>query len=195
MFSWFSFFTYVLVTAITPGPNNIMSMSNGSSRGFRAALPYAFGVLTGQSVVMLLCALFCSLLSALVPKIRLPMLILGAIYILWLAWKTFRSSGEIEQRNGRGDYLSGVVLQFINPKGYLYGIVSMQAYILPHFQGETVILIGFALMLASICFLSNLCWAAFGSVLKRLFSRYAKAVNTVMALLLVYCAVSLFFTA
>ena len=54
---------------------------------------------------------------------------------------------------------------------------------------------GFALMLASICFLSNLCWAAFGSVLKRLFSRYAKAVNTVMALLLVYCAVSLFFTA
>ena len=193
MSSWFSFLTYVLVTAITPGPNNIMSMSNGSSRGFRGALPYAFGVLTGQFTVMLLCALFCSLLSAMMPKIKLPMLILGAIYILWLAWKTFRSSGELRHRNGRGDYLSGVVLQFINPKGYLYGIVSMQVYILPHYQGRYAALVGFALMLATVCFLSNLCWAAFGSALKRLFTRHARAVNTVMALLLVYCAVSLFF--
>lgn len=35
MFSWFSFLTYAIVTAITPGPNNILSMSNGSRKGFR----------------------------------------------------------------------------------------------------------------------------------------------------------------
>ena len=144
------------------------------------------------AALIVLCALFCSLLSALVPKIRLPMLILGAIYILWLAWKTFRSSGEIAQSSTRGDYVSGVGLQFVNPKGFLYGIVSMQVYILPHYAGNYPALVGFALLLACICFLSNLCWAAFGSALKRLFSRHAKIVNTVMALLLVYCAVSLF---
>lgn len=40
MFPWFSFLTYAVVTAVTPGPNNILSMSNGSRRGFRGALPF-----------------------------------------------------------------------------------------------------------------------------------------------------------
>ena len=40
MFPWFSFLTYAVVTAVTPGPNNIMSMSNGSRQGFLGALPF-----------------------------------------------------------------------------------------------------------------------------------------------------------
>ena len=35
-------------------------------------------------------------------------------------------------------------------------------------------------------------WALFGAAFCRFFARHAKAVNLVMALLLVYCAVSLF---
>ena len=38
----------------------------------------------------------------------------------------------------------------------------------------------------------TLCWSAFGSAFKWLFSKHARVVNLVMALLLVYCAVSLF---
>jgi hypothetical protein len=37
-----------------------------------------------------------------------------------------------------------------------------------------------------------LLWSLFGSVFKMLFSKYAKITNAIMALLLVYCAVSLF---
>ena len=51
---------------------------------------------------------------------------------------------------------------------------------------------GIVLLLAFIGYLFCLCWCAFGSVFRRLFSQHAKPVNTVMALLLVYCAVSLF---
>lgn len=36
-------------------------------------------------------------------------------------------------------------------------------------------------------------WALFGQVFRALFTRYAKITNTVLALLLVYCAISLFF--
>ena len=43
MFSWFSFLTYAIVTAVTPGPNNIMSMSNASRKGFHRALPFNLG--------------------------------------------------------------------------------------------------------------------------------------------------------
>lgn len=68
----------------------------------------------------------------------------------------------------------------------------MEAYILPYFQDRPLILLGFALLLAFIGFLFTLAWSAFGSVFQRLFSRHARLVNTIMALLLVYCAVSLF---
>ena len=96
MFHWIPFLTYAVATAVTPGPNNIMSMSNGSRFGFRKALPFNLGIGVGFSVVMLLCTAFCSLLSAFIPKIKLPMLILGGLYMLHLAWDTFRSGADIE---------------------------------------------------------------------------------------------------
>lgn len=192
MFSWVSFLTYAVVTAVTPGPNNIMSMSNGSRRGFRGALPFNFGILAGFSVVMILCTAFCSLLSAWIPKIKTPMLIVGACYMLCLAWETFRSTDAIEEDHSRDGFLSGLLLQFINPKIYIYCIMSMEAYILPFYHGQLLPLLGFALFLALVGFLFTLLWSAFGSVFKWLFSKHAKLVNTIMALLLVYCAVSLF---
>ena len=193
MFNWISFLTYALVTAVTPGPNNIMSMSNGSRKGFKAALPFNLGIWAGFSVVMLVCTAFCSMISTFIPKIKLPMLIVGAIYMLYLAWETFRSSDSIEENHSRDGFLSGLVLQFVNPKIYIYCIMSMEAYILPLYNGKVLPMFGFAMLLAFIGFASTLCWSAFGSVFKRLFSKHAKLINTIMALLLVYCAVSLFF--
>lgn len=192
MFRWASFLTYAVVTAVTPGPNNIMSMSNGNRRGFRGALPFNFGILAGFSAVMILCTTFCSLLSTWIPKIKMPMLIVGACYMLYLAWETFRSSDAIEENHSRDGFVSGLLLQFINPKIYIYCIMSMEAYILPFYNGQVLPLLGFALLLAFIGFLFTLLWSAFGSVFKWLFSEHARLVNTVMALLLVYCAISLF---
>ena len=192
MFPWLSFLTYAVITAVTPGPNNIMSMSNGSRKGFRGAMPFTFGIWVGFTAVMLLCTAFCGALSALIPKIKMPMLVIGAAYMLFLAWKTFRSTGVIEEDSRHGNFLSGMFLQFVNPKIYIYGIVSLEAYILPAYQGNWGILALFALLLAFIGFVFTLLWALFGSVFKMLFSRYGRITNTVMALLLVYCAVSLF---
>lgn len=193
MFNWVSFLTYAVVTAVTPGPNNIMSMSNGSRKGFIGAIPFNLGIWVGFSAVMLICTAFCSMVSSLIPKIKLPMLIVGAAYMLYLAWETFRSSDSIEEDHSRDGFLSGLLLQFINPKIYIYCIMSMEAYILPFYNGNYPALFGFAMLLAFIGFVFTLCWSAFGSVFKRLFSKHAKLMNTIMALLLVYCAVSLFF--
>lgn len=44
MFNWLAFLTYAFITAATPGPNNIMSMSNGGRLGFMGALPFNFGI-------------------------------------------------------------------------------------------------------------------------------------------------------
>lgn len=195
MFNWLSFLVYAVVTAATPGPNNIMSMSNGTRRGFMKSLPFNFGIGACLFIIMLLCTMFCDTLSGLIPKIKMPMLIAGAIYILYLAWEIFRSSGSIsiKENHSHSGFISGMLLQFINPKIYIYCIISMEAYILPYYSGQTGRLSAFAFLLALIGFISTLCWSAFGSVFRRLFAMYTRVVNTIMALLLVYCAVSLFF--
>lgn len=192
MFSWMHFLSYAVVTAVTPGPNNIMSMSNASRLGFRKSFPFNLGIWAGFSVVMLICTFFCNTLSEWIPRIKTPMLGIGAAYMLWLAWKTFRSDATIREDHSRSGFLSGFVLQFVNPKIYIYCIVSMEAYILPFYQGQWRALVFFALLLAFIGFVFTLCWSLFGSVFRLLFSKYAKITNTIMALLLVYCALSLF---
>lgn len=40
-------------------------------------------------------------------------------------------------------------------------------------------------------FLCTLLWALFGAVFEKFFKKYSKIVNAVMALLLVYCAVTM----
>ncbi len=192
MFSLANFLTYAVVTAITPGPNNIMSMSNASKLGFKKNLPFNLGIFGGFLVVMVACTLLSSLLSSLLPIIETPMKIAGAAYMLYLAYKTFKSSDKIEENYSKTGFVSGLLLQFINPKIYIYCIMSMQVYILPFFNGNYVALLGFAFILAFIGFVCVLCWSGFGSLFKILFSKYAKITNAVMALLLVYCAVSLF---
>ena len=46
MFPLTSFLLYTFVTSITPGPNNIMSMSLGLKVGFKKTLYFNAGVLT-----------------------------------------------------------------------------------------------------------------------------------------------------
>ncbi len=188
-----AFLAYILVTAYTPGPNNILSMSNGSMYGFKKSFPFNVGILCGFFIVMTLCTLFSAALFAVIPKIKTAMLILGAIYMLYLAWKIFKSSthGPQAQKN-RSTFLSGMMLQFVNPKIMVYGITSMSVYILPYYKDLGHVIL-FGLLLSSVGFSATLCWSAFGTAFSRLLKNHAKVLNPIMALLLVYCAVSLFF--
>lgn len=169
-----------------------MSMSNASRLGFSRSFPFNLGIWAGFSAVMVICTCFCNTLSALLPVVKTPLLALGATYMLWLAWETFTSPAAVREDHARSGFVSGLLLQFVNLKIYLYCILSMEAYILPHYQGQWGTLLFFALLLAFIGFCFTLCWALFGSAFRLLFSKYARITNTVMALLLVYCAVSLF---
>ena len=192
MFSWLPFLTYAVVTTSTPGPNTLMSMSNGSQLGFRRALPFNCGILAGFSLVMILCTMLCSTLSTMLPVVKKPMLVIGAAYLLYLAWRTWRRDGVADAGAVRSGFVSGFLLQFVNPKIYIYCIVAMEGYVLPVYAGKPVVLLGFALLLAVIGFSFTLCWSAFGSLLRQLFSKHARVINSCMALALVWCAAKLF---
>jgi threonine/homoserine/homoserine lactone efflux protein len=194
MFNWVSFIAYALATTSTPGPNTISSMSNASRHGLKAGLTFNLGIWVGFSIVMLICTAFCKLLAEIIPVIQPVLLVVGAAYILYLAWNTYRAGRNIDTKDKSkgGGFWGGFVLQFVNPKIYIYGIVSMESYILPCFSESPLVLVLLALLLAFIGFCMTLMWALFGSVFKVLFSKYSRITNTVMALLLVYCAVALF---
>ena len=192
MFNWINFLTYAVITTATPGPNNIMSMSNAGRVGLKKSYPFNLGIWVGFMTVMIICTVLSSVLNAVMPIIKTPMLMVGGAYLLYLAYTTFKRSGAIQEKQVKNGFLSGLFLQFINPKIYIYGLISMESYILPYYQNSPVQLFGFAILLATIGCFFNLCWAAFGSVFRILFSQYARVTNTVMSLLLVYCAVSLF---
>lgn len=194
MFNWFSFLTYALLATYSPGPNNIMSMTFAGEAGFKKSYPFNIGVLIGRTVTMLLCALFSSLLYVYIPVLQLPMKITGFCYMMYLAWKCLHismDSGQAKEKALKATVLSGVLVQFINAKAYISGINVMSSYVLPAYRSPAAVT-GFAVLFAFIGFSATVCWGLFGSMLCGLFVRRRKPLNIAMAVLLAYCAVSLF---
>ncbi|WP_312700586.1 LysE family transporter [Sedimentibacter sp.] len=188
-----AFISYAFITSFTPGPNNIMSMTNATKYGFKKSLPFNFGVFIGFFLIMLVCSFFSITLYSLIPSIKPYMTFVGAAYILWLAWKIFSSkthSIDEEEKTVMGMW-SAVILQFVNVKAILYSFTILSTFIVPYYQSWYSLLI-FSVLLAFVGFASTCCWSLFGSVFQKLFIKNEKTVNIIMALLLVYCAVSLF---
>lgn len=187
-----AFFSYVFLTAFTPGPNNIMSMTNAGKYGLKKSFPFNLGILAGFLLVMSCCAAFSALLYDLIPTIEPFMLCIGAAYILWLAWTVWRDKprGEKKGLAQASTFASGMVLQFINVKVILYGITAMSSFVLPYYRGMAAVSL-FVVLLSIIGFAGTCCWALFGAVFERFFKKYSRAVNAVMALALVYCAITM----
>ena len=87
--------------------------------------------------------------------------------------------------------MSGMLLQFLNPKAILYGLTAASTFIVPYYR-DPLILVAFAVALALVSLASTSCWALFGSVFERFMAKYHTAFSWVMGALLVYCAISLF---
>lgn len=192
MFHLYDFLIYCFITAYTPGANNLLSMSNAMRLGFLRSIRFNFGILAGFAVVMSVCTAFSAALYSFLPKVKIVMQILGAVYMLYLAWKVWKSSSELNADGGKeAGFFSGMVLQFVNPKIYIYAITAMSLYILPVYDSAAA-LIGFTAVLSLIGASGSFVWALFGAAFCKFFSKHTKLVNTIMALLLVYCAVALF---
>ena len=192
MFPISEFLIYCFVTAYTPGANNLLSMSNAARLGFRRSVRFNLGITAGFLIVMCACTLFSSALYAALPRLQPWMQGLGAAYLLYLAWKMWRASADLETEGGHeASFLSGMVLQFMNPKIYIYAVTAMSLYILPVFHAPLA-LAAFTLVLTAIGASGSYVWALSGAAFCRFFARHTRGVNLAMALLLVYCALSLF---
>lgn len=165
-------------------------MTNASRLGFRKSFPFNVGIFAGFLVVLSLCYIFSSLLESLIPQISVVMKFLGAGYMLFLSWKTVHSAIALKDGPIRSGFIAGMLLQFVNPKIYVYAFASF-AYFMPYFS-DPLAIIGFIVFMSGMGFVCTLLWSVFGSVFKSLFEKHGRIVNIVLAALLVYCAISLF---
>ncbi|MBK5240282.1 LysE family transporter [Clostridium sp.] len=186
------FLSYVFVATFTPGPNNILSMVNAKRYGFKNSFPFIFGVFTGFTVLMIVCSFFNLFLFDLMPKIEHYVGIFGAVYMLYLAYKVAfnTKTGTNHTSKQTNTYLTGLTMQFFNPKAILYGITVMANFIIPYYKsGFTLIFFSFSLSIIGL--ISIVSWALFGALFQDFLTKYNKQFNLVMGLLLVYCAISI----
>jgi cysteine/O-acetylserine efflux protein len=190
VFNLVPFLTYAFVATFTPGPNNIMALSNGSNYGYKKTLPFIFGMVSGFAVVLLLSSYLNLALFNLIPKIKPFMYILGACFMVYLAVKVLLSKPHADNKNSTNNFLTGFSMQFINPKGILFGLTVTSSFIIPVYQTWYALLL-FSLFLASIGFAATSSWTLFGAMFNKFLSKYQKPFNIVMAILLIYSAVSI----
>ena len=189
-----SLLLYAFVTSFTPGPNNIMAMLFANKYGFKNTIRFCLGVGTGFFAILLLSSYFNLLLKSFIPKIEFFMTILGAAYMLYLAIIIIRSKdSDNDMDSGKyNSFTAGMLLQFINPKAVLYCLTVMSTFIIPYHTSNSSLLF-FSVVLALIGFMGTFSWNLFGSMFKLFLSKYRSQFNIIMALLLVYSALSILF--
>ena len=187
-----SFAPYAFVTAYTPGPNNILALNTTSNYGWSNGRKLILGIGTGFICVMLVCAVGCFWIAKYIGGIVSVMKYVGAAYILWLAFHVEKSRPDEGEQKEAGGFVKGMVLQFVNVKIILAAITTYTGYVIPVDDSlEALLASAVFLTLAGVS--GTLVWAAAGSLLQRFLKKYYRPFNICMALLLVECAVKLFF--
>ena len=186
-----SFLTYCIVNAITPGPANLCVLSTALRYGRAAALRQWRGLITGFFLVSMAAMLVSRFLGSALNESAGFLSWVGAGYLLWLAWRTLRSSEELEEGGAAAPgFLSGLLLNLTNVKVMLFCLTTQAIYVLPYSHSLRD-LFPVALFLPVVGPASNLAWLFAGAALQRLFEGHRKAVDRVCAASLALCAVSL----
>ncbi|WP_061293218.1 LysE family translocator [Herbidospora cretacea] len=139
---------------LSPGPNMMYLVSRSISQGRRAGVISLGGVVTGFLVYLVGTNLGLAVLFATFPGILTGIRLVGAAYLLWLAWKTVKPGGvsvftvqQIPDDTPRRLFAMGLMTNLLNPKiAILYisvipqfidldrGNVLLQGFILGAFQ-------------------------------------------------------------
>jgi threonine/homoserine/homoserine lactone efflux protein len=181
-------FVFAAVTAFTPGPNNIMVTASGVNFGFVRTIPHMAGILIGFVAMLVGCAAGLGALFTAYASLQFVLKIVGAAYMLWLAWKVATARPVEDAADASAQpltFLQAAAFQLVNPKAWVIAISAIAIYVRPSHW-----LIDFSILLAVFALftiLSTTTWTGFGVALRSLLRnpRHARIFNWIMALLLV----------
>ncbi|WP_027016025.1 LysE family translocator [Comamonas composti] len=154
---------FSLVSSITPGPNNVMLTASGASFGYRRSLPHMLGITLGAVFMVLLIGAGLGQLFEREPWIYTALKYIGAIYLVWLAWKIAISAAGSEQAAAAKPFgfWQAAAFQWVNPKAWIMTIGVIATYT-PR-ENFLLNLLLSALVLGLVNYPSISVWTLFGS--------------------------------
>ncbi len=189
----FPVISFILISTFTPGPSNISSASMAILHGYKNTLKYQAGLAVGVFLLMLLSGWLSATLLRIFPAIEPVMRYIGAGYILYLAFGILKASYTFTEKDVEPlGLVHGFILQILNPKLIVYAFTLFSAFLAP-ITKNAVSLLWIVIILAAISFCATSVWALFGTAIRTHLRnpRLNRIINIVLALSLVYVAISL----
>ncbi|MGJ8685430.1 MAG: LysE family translocator [Nonlabens sp.] len=132
-----SFAFATLLLALSPGPDNIFVLTQSVARGARYGIAIASGLITGCIVHTSVVALGFAVIIRDNDWLLLTIKIAGAIYLLYLAYKIFKSDARIEFGDSRTSsqslwklYKIGITMNLLNPKVTLFFLALLPQFVI-----------------------------------------------------------------
>ena len=171
---WWGAALFMLVSSITPGPNNTMLMASGVHFGYRRTLAHLMGVQLGFGFMLIAVGLGLHTVLSQFPAFYDVVRFAGAAYMVWMAWSLasarpqFQEQAAIEQSAQNEHkplgFWGAVLFQWVNPKAWVMAVTIMSAYVPP---GAGLLQIApLGLMFAVLGFPCSSVWVGFGSALR-----------------------------
>jgi threonine/homoserine/homoserine lactone efflux protein len=177
---------FALATSASPGPVNIVSAMSGARFGAARTIPYVLGATAGFVSILALIGTGLGSLMTDHPIVELALGLIGALYMLHLAFAIARASMLNMNRNADSiappSLMSGFLAQYLNPKAWLVSVSAVSIYVAAN-RDYLAALVTLCTIFFVICFPSLLTWSYIGAA----FSRKPKAIrlfNVVMATVL-----------
>ena len=194
---------FTAMGGITPGPNNLILMSQGTRFGFKRCIPYIFGVQFGFGLLLLAAALGLGFVVETFPLSLVIISIIGALWLAWLAWgfakaamvtPSKQQSKDVKTRAKPLGFVEATLFQWVNPKGliFAFGATAGWVGIAENIWLRTSIIIGIFLIMG---FIGNVLWAAMGGAINRLLQggKAGRALNAIMAATIFATAIYVFY--
>ena len=129
-----AFVPVALALNLTPGADMMFCFAQGMKGGARPAIAASAGISAGVMVHVLLAGLGLGALVAAYPPLFGAVRWIGAGYLAWLAWKTFRTPMVVAEaapaRTARA-FRDGLIVNLANPKVILFILALLPQFVDP----------------------------------------------------------------
>ena len=180
-----------IVTAFTPGPNNILSSYSGFNFGFKKTIPLMLGVILGWTTMLTVMASGLIIIFQKYIFLQSIIKILGTIFLIYLAYKiAFSSTNESENIKKPVLFFDTFLFQFINPKGVMVAMIAVSTFIdvqNNYLRDATIVIITYFFMAV----FSVSSWCLLGKYLRKFATskNFIKKFNYIMSFLLIVCVI------
>ncbi|NWC94227.1 MULTISPECIES: LysE family translocator [unclassified Pseudomonas] len=125
------FLLFAFVASITPGPTNILVLSNSARHGFKAALPIVLGACTGAAGIVFVVGSGFGQSLAQLPKVQTAMQWTGVAWLSYLSWQIFRAPAMAitpDATQKPMGLVGGASLQLVNPKTWMMALAVISVF-------------------------------------------------------------------